>query len=592
MVALPAPNAFPARHPSIEFLDTFLGEEAWPLVAIRRSDRDVKALTFTSPTKGTAPEWITRWNKARYEIYFAINPLKHQQSKKATKVDVASAGWLWADIDPPATLTGADLDAWRYDKRMEFEGPLPGGLPEPTYLNDSGRGYWLLWRLRSPAPVDGKDGPLTAKIEAHGRAIEGLFAPWADHCSNIDRVARLPGTINHKTGQVASVLTVSDCAYELADFPAPIAAPAAPPQKATMVADAAAEPADLPGWLRDKIETDDVPVGTRSEHFHSVVTSLAELRWSHDAIERAIASRSWSTGKYGKRLRENIERSASKAGPAVVTPANDDRISPAIKPADPLDAITLGRGVDWTRPAGLLATTADWILETSPWPNRPLAVAAAASVLSTVCGRFLYGPTGSAMNIYVACLAETGDGKDRAFSAVAEILRACGLGKLQTTAKSFSISGYELMMVDSPCCCASADEMGANLLARISNKNANSHESAMKPFLQELWSRVRGKAPFLTTRRATSAPVEVHSPALTIFGASTPGQFYAALTHANVEDGFMNRFSARTGRGAGGQAEPGRTHAGATNHCRYRRRHHSRSRRQTKRTARRVLAEC
>jgi hypothetical protein len=81
------------------------------------------------------------------------------------------------------------------------------------------------------------------------------------------------------------------------------------------------------------------------------------------------------------------------------------------------------------------------------------------------------------------------------------------------------------MMVESPCHRASADEMGANLLARISNKNANSHESAIKPFLQELWSRVRGKAPFITTRQANVPPVEVPSPSLTIFGASTPEQF-------------------------------------------------------------------
>ena len=214
--------------------------------------------------------------------------------------------------------------------------------------------------------------------------------------------------------------------------------------------------------------------------------------------------------------------------------------SPA--PKDPLASVTLGHNVDWTQPAGLLKEMVEWILQTSRRPNRPLAVAAATAVLSTVCGRHLYSATGTAMNVYIACLAETAVGKDRPFSAVAEILHAAGMGRLQTTAKAFSVSGFEQLIVETPGCVASVDEMGTSLLARISHRNASSHEASIKSFLQELWSRVRGKAPFLTTRRATSAPVEVHSPSLTIFGASTPEAFFESLTAGNVLDGFMNRF--------------------------------------------------
>ena len=328
MVALPAPNIFAAaRHPSIDFLEHFFAYAPWPLVAIREGS-PVVAITLTQAERraAAAEEWITRHNQNRYSIYFAPNPLRSALARKATKADVAAAAWLWVDVDPPKTLTGAELDAWRYDRRMEFEGPL-AGLPEPTLLIDSGRGFWIFWRLRSPAPV-GDKGELTSKIEAHGRAIERAFAPWADHCSNIDRIARLPGTVNHKTGIVASVITISDVDYELADFPAPIAVPVpAPPQTVTAAAaaDVSAGLSDLPTWLRDRIETEDVPHGARSEHFHSVVTSLAELNWSHDVIERAIAGRSWATGKYGKHLRREIERCAGKtSGSRTVTPVESE----------------------------------------------------------------------------------------------------------------------------------------------------------------------------------------------------------------------------------------------------------------------------
>src|SRR5207344_2208569 len=74
------------------------------------------------------------------------------------------------------------------------------------------------------------------------------------------------------------------------------------------------------------------------------------------------------------------------------------------------DESTLGgfdTTADWTRPEGLLGKMADFIMLTSRRPNRPLAVASAVTVLSAACGRHLYGPTGTALNVYVVALAGT-----------------------------------------------------------------------------------------------------------------------------------------------------------------------------------------
>ena len=188
-------------------------------------------------------------------------------------------------------------------------------------------------------------------------------------------------------------------------------------------------------------------------------------------------------------------------------------------------------------------------MATARRPNRPLAVAASVAVLSTLCGRHLYGPTGTALNLYIVCLAETSVGKDRPFKAVYELLDACGYGRLHQTAKIFSVTGFEQLVAETPACTAAVDELATNLLARISNKKASSHEATIKGALQELWSRSIGDGPFKTTRRAcvrvTDGPrssTAIPSPSLTLFGASTPQAFYSALTSGNVEDGFMNRF--------------------------------------------------
>jgi hypothetical protein len=216
---------------------------------------------------------------------------------------------------------------------------------------------------------------------------------------------------------------------------------------------------------------------------------------------------------------------------------------PKSDPAKPhLGLDKLMPDLDWTQPAGLIGDMAAWILASSRRPNRPLAVAASTSVVSAVCGRHLYGPTGTALNLYIVALAGTGVGKDRPLSAPSEILRAAGLERLHTTAKGFSVSAVEKMVHDYPCCVATVDEIGGNLLGRMAHKHANTHEASMRTTLMELWSREQGKAAFIGTRRATSDPLIVPSPSLTLFGVSTPEAFYNAVTSGSVADGFLNRF--------------------------------------------------
>lgn len=220
----------------------------------------------------------------------------------------------------------------------------------------------------------------------------------------------------------------------------------------------------------------------------------------------------------------------------------DGEVIEITAPRASISAQGLGAGVDWTHPAGLMEEIARWILSTSRRPNRPLAVAAAASIIGTAAGRHLFTPTQSSLNTYVVCLAETSVGKGRPLSAVGEVLHAAGLGKRFNTLKAFSVSALEALVVDSPCIVAVSDEIGENVIDRMCNKKSSSHEKAMRGALMELWSRECGQSPFMTHKRADAASVAVSAPAFSIFGASTPGAFYAALSSASVNDGFLNRF--------------------------------------------------
>ena len=205
--------------------------------------------------------------------------------------------------------------------------------------------------------------------------------------------------------------------------------------------------------------------------------------------------------------------------------------------------------IDWTRPEGTLGEITDYTLKSSPWPNRPMAVAAAITTLSAVCGRWLYGPTGTALGVYLVCLADTTTGKDWPLGTPERVLRASGLTQLHTTGKAFSVSALEQMMVDRPCCVATVDEIGASLFGRMTNRGANANEQDMRGFLLELWSRNQFKGPFGLTKRAAHLeklklpiPKAIPRPNLTLFGVSGARRFWESIGPGSIQDGFLNRF--------------------------------------------------
>jgi hypothetical protein len=319
---------------AITFLEEFFGTAPWPLVAIREKEAPYAYTIPDSPNrKNAAAQWIAHHNGQGRNVYFASNPLKRNLNKKAEKDDVAAAAWLWADLDPPRNATPEELAAWRDKTRKEITGALPCGLKTPTWIIDSGRGFWLFWRLRWPVPVDGNNGRATATVEAYGLEIEKAFKPWTDNCRNIDRIARLPGTVNHKTGKIAGVIAHDcDASYELKDFPESAKAEArAEEQASSSPRSDKVDLEKLPSRLRDRILRQVEADEDHSKVFHHVVTSLAELGFSADAIKELLTEhRACVPDRYRERLEQVIARSMGKASKEG-SPRGDDDPRPEIK---------------------------------------------------------------------------------------------------------------------------------------------------------------------------------------------------------------------------------------------------------------------
>jgi hypothetical protein len=215
---------------------------------------------------------------------------------------------------------------------------------------------------------------------------------------------------------------------------------------------------------------------------------------------------------------------------------------------DQLDAITLGRGVDWTKPKGLLGRMADWIETQMQNPNRPLAVLAALATITPAVGwRNLHSPTGCALNGYYAGLAGTAVGKDAMLKLPGRLLATVRipLKRLYSSSDAFSLSGQEVVVHKDPAILLALDEVSTNMFPRMFSARANSHESAMRGMHMKLFSRNIGDPEYGFTARAPGAINQLEDardPQFSMLAANTPRAFWQAMPQAAIADGYLNRW--------------------------------------------------
>ena len=111
-----------------------------------------------------------------HDVYFSVCPKK---AANGFKDQVKYAGCAWADLD--AKTIGSKQEA--YDRVWN------GNFARPTFLVDSGNGYHGYWCFIKPVyDLEGVE-----QINNHIARTIG-----ADHCFNINRLLRVPGTMNYK----------------------------------------------------------------------------------------------------------------------------------------------------------------------------------------------------------------------------------------------------------------------------------------------------------------------------------------------------------------------------------------------------------
>lgn len=209
----------PDNNAALSFLRKWKPGGPWTLSAIATDKKQMRTQTLT--TEDDLKAFLGEHNGLR-NIYFNVNPLLSNQNKKAKREDIESMEWLHVDIDPRA---GEDIDAERVRCLGLFTDKLPAGVPAPTVIIFSGGGYQGFWKLREPLLIDG-DLAKAEDAKRYNQQLERLFG--GDNCHNLDRIMRLPGTINipdarklkkGRTRVLATLVTFDDeRVYDLAQF--------------------------------------------------------------------------------------------------------------------------------------------------------------------------------------------------------------------------------------------------------------------------------------------------------------------------------------------------------------------------------------
>lgn len=199
-------------------------------------------------------------------------------------------------------------------------------------------------------------------------------------------------------------------------------------------------------------------------------------------------------------------------------------------------------------PNGLLNEIAKYIYESAPRPVIEIALAAAISFMSGLCGRS-YNVSGTGLNQYVVLLAETGRGKDAMLNGIDRLFDAIESNGIQ------SIKDYQFPdMIASPqalrkffnttvpCGLSIFGEIGLQFQAWTSQR-ASPNDIAMRRMLLDLYNKSgRGqslKEAIYSDKDKNASSVQ--SPAFSFLGETNPRSFYENITSDSVSEGLLSR---------------------------------------------------
>lgn len=209
----------PNYQESVSFLQWAHPKGPWSVVAITGDrTKPVEGKTFHPGQESQLVAWLEQHGET-CNIYWTVNRIARDIFGKPRREDIYEMSFLHVDIDP---RVGEDVD----EERKRILELLQKAQPKPSSIIFSGGGYQALWRLSDPVEIRGQED-LYEQAKRYNLQLELLYG--GDSCHNVDRILRLPGTINRpdskklkkgRTKKLAEVVYVVDASYPISSFQA------------------------------------------------------------------------------------------------------------------------------------------------------------------------------------------------------------------------------------------------------------------------------------------------------------------------------------------------------------------------------------
>ncbi|MBA1154930.1 VapE domain-containing protein [Microvirga mediterraneensis] len=179
-------HIIPNTAEAVAFLQAMHPDGPWHLVAMKPDGPPI-AQTFDPDNLDAMSAWIED-RQGVENLYFHVNILSPGiRNNKAKKGDVSAAAFLHVDVDDANALSRIEQHA-----------------PRPSVVLFSGGGYQAFWRLDAPCSD-------LERIERRSMRIAAELG--GDNCHNIDRIMRVPGTINVPNAKKRAAGRIPTLAY-------------------------------------------------------------------------------------------------------------------------------------------------------------------------------------------------------------------------------------------------------------------------------------------------------------------------------------------------------------------------------------------
>lgn len=209
----------------VKFLRAMLPDGPWSVIAISPLKGAGRiSVCSVYPEEASKLEKFIRDNDGVNNLYWAVNTNHAAYNRKLNEQEIKFADFIHCDIDPNPIK---DL-AQERNRILELitADNLPGGLPKPTAIVDSGGGYQVFWKLKDPIDCNSPENLNSARA----KNLYAAYVLTGDMATaNLDRIMRLPGTLNvpnEKKRKLGREITQSSLigldptlVYDSADFP-------------------------------------------------------------------------------------------------------------------------------------------------------------------------------------------------------------------------------------------------------------------------------------------------------------------------------------------------------------------------------------